>query len=116
MARLYANENFPFPAVEELRRLGHEVLTMVDTGQAGQGLSGEAVFAFAHREGRAVLTLNRKHFIRLHLEPEHAGIIVCTYDPDFVGLARRIGEAIREESTLQGRLIRVNRPAPKTEQ
>lgn len=27
MARLYANENFPLPAVEELRRLGHDVLT-----------------------------------------------------------------------------------------
>jgi len=27
MARLYADENFPFPAVEELRRLGHDVLT-----------------------------------------------------------------------------------------
>ena len=26
MARLYANENFPFPVVEELRRLGHNVL------------------------------------------------------------------------------------------
>lgn len=24
MARLYSNENFPFPAVEELRRLGHD--------------------------------------------------------------------------------------------
>ena len=28
MARLYADENFPFPAVEALRRLGHDVLTM----------------------------------------------------------------------------------------
>jgi hypothetical protein len=27
MARLYSNENFPLPVVEELRRLGHEVLT-----------------------------------------------------------------------------------------
>jgi len=25
MARLYANENFPLPAVKELQRLGHEV-------------------------------------------------------------------------------------------
>ena len=27
MARLYANENFPLPVVNELRRLGHDVLT-----------------------------------------------------------------------------------------
>ncbi|OAD19383.1 hypothetical protein THIOM_004984 [Candidatus Thiomargarita nelsonii] len=46
-------------------------------------------------QGRAVLTINRKHFIRLHrLQPEHAGIIVCTFDPNFVGQARRIHEAI----------------------
>lgn len=28
MARLYANENFPLPVVEALRRLGHDVLTI----------------------------------------------------------------------------------------
>ena len=38
MARLYADENFPFPAVEELRRLGHDVLTSHEGGQAGQAV------------------------------------------------------------------------------
>ena len=28
MARLYANGNFPLPVVEELRRVGHDVLTV----------------------------------------------------------------------------------------
>jgi hypothetical protein len=28
MARLYSNENFPLPVVEELLRLGHDVLTL----------------------------------------------------------------------------------------
>jgi hypothetical protein len=28
MARLYTNENFPRPAAEELRLLGHDVLTV----------------------------------------------------------------------------------------
>ena len=32
MARLYANENFPQPVVETLRRLGHDILTTHDTG------------------------------------------------------------------------------------
>lgn len=39
MARLYANENFPMPVVEELRRLGHNVLTMLEAGQTGQAMS-----------------------------------------------------------------------------
>ncbi len=59
MARLYANENFPLPVVTELRRLGHEVLTIVDTGQAGQAVPDEQVLAFAIVEGRAVPTLIR---------------------------------------------------------
>jgi hypothetical protein len=29
MARLFADENFPLPAVEALRRLGHSVLTLI---------------------------------------------------------------------------------------
>jgi hypothetical protein len=30
MARLYTDEHFPFPVVEELRQLGHDVLTLQD--------------------------------------------------------------------------------------
>ena len=62
MARLFADENFPLPAVEALRRLGHDVLTAVEAGQAGQGIADDAVLALAHALGRAVLTHNRKHF------------------------------------------------------
>jgi hypothetical protein len=36
MAQLYSNENFPRQVVEELRRLGHDVLTIQETGKAGQ--------------------------------------------------------------------------------
>jgi hypothetical protein len=112
MARLYANENFPYPAIEELRRLGHDVLTTQDTGQAGQSVSDEAVLAFAHAEKRAVLTLNRKHFVRLHAQrPEHSGIIGCTFDPDFVSLARRVHMALETYGDLTGQLIRINRPS-----
>jgi len=76
--KLYGDENFPLPVIEELRRLGHDVVTIQDTGKGKQGVSDEAVLAFAIAEERAVLTINRKHFIRLHrLQPEHAGIIVC---------------------------------------
>lgn len=35
-ARFYANENFPLPVVEELRRLGHDVLTIQETGHPDQ--------------------------------------------------------------------------------
>jgi hypothetical protein len=112
MARFYANENFPFPAVEELRRLGHDVLTLYETGKAGQAVTDEAVLAFARTENRVVLTLNRKHFIRLHhQQSDHPGIIVCTFDSNFVALANRIHEAAEGQAQLSGNLIRINRPA-----
>lgn len=112
MARLLADENFPGPVVEELRFLGHEVLTLQEIGQAGQALSDEAVLAIARTQQRALLTLNRKHFIRIHIaDSDHAGMIVCTFDPDFAAQGRRIDAALRMEPSLAGRLLRVNRPA-----
>jgi len=95
VARLYANENFPFLVVEKLRQLGHDVVTIQETGKAEQRTPDEDVLQLAIADERAVLTLNRKHFIRLHQEqPSHAGIIVCTVDPDFARQAARIHAAI----------------------
>jgi hypothetical protein len=112
MARLYANENFPLPVVEALRSAGHDVLTVAETGKAEQSWPDEDVLEFATHDDRVLLTLNRKHFIRLHArDANHAGIVACTFDPDFVGHAQRIDSAIRQSSELRGKLIRVNRPA-----
>ena len=112
MARLYSNENFPLPVVARLRALGHDVLTVQESGKADQALADDKVLEFAVAEGRAVLTINRRHFIRLHREqPHHAGIIVCTFDADFAGQAERIHQAVGAQSSLSGQLIRVNRPA-----
>ena len=111
MARLYANENFPLPVVEELRRLGHDVLTIQETGQAGQALSDEGVLASAGTQGRMLLTFNRKHFIRLHQQQhDHCGIIACTVDADFIGLAHRIHQALETQRQVSRPLLRVNRP------
>jgi len=111
MAKLYANENFPFPVVEALRGLEHDVVTIQETGKGEQAVSDPEVLAFATGEERCVLTINRKDFIQLHKSSrEHAGIIVCTFDPDFQAQANRIHEAIGELGELAGKLIRVNRP------
>jgi hypothetical protein len=64
MVRLYANENFPFPVVEALRQLGHDVLTSSEAGNAGQVISYEDVLEFARKEKRALLTLNRPTAVR----------------------------------------------------
>jgi hypothetical protein len=54
--------------------------------QAGVAVPDEAVLDYAIAERRAMLTLNRKHFIVLHRNrSSHAGIVVCTVDSDFLG-------------------------------
>ena len=112
MARCYTNENFPFPAVETLRLLGHDVLTTAESGRAGQAIPDADVLAFAVAENRIVVTLNRRHFIRLHhTTSTHAGIVVCTFDPDFVALAQRNHTALGAQPQMAGQLVRVNRPA-----
>lgn len=66
---------------------------------------------YAASQDRALITLNRKHFVKLHkAKPKHFGIIVCTVDTDFHAQASRINTAILNAS-LAGALIRVNRSA-----
>lgn len=111
MARFYADENFPLPAVEELRKLGHDVLTIQEDGKGNQRYPDPAVLAAASIEGRAVLTTNRRHFIQLHLQStDHGGIVACTYDPDFRRQAEHIDTIVASSASLFGQLIRVNRP------
>ena len=115
MAALYADEDFPFPAVQVLRAAGHDVLTVREDGRAGFGLGDSLVLVRATTLGRAVVTKNRRDYVRLHLaNPIHAGIIACTEDADFAALAARIHTAVATAAELNGRLIRVNRPNPRS--
>jgi predicted nuclease of predicted toxin-antitoxin system len=92
--------------------IGHDVLTVQEAGNANLGIPDEEVLAFAIGDNRTVVTLNRQDFIRLHrASSEHFGIIICTNDTDRLRMATRIDEAIAAAESLQGKLIRVVRPA-----
>jgi predicted nuclease of predicted toxin-antitoxin system len=74
VAAFYANEQFPRQVVQFLQALGHNVLTVQEA--ENRGLADDEVLTFASRNNRTILTLNRRHFIRLHkLQPGHAGIV-----------------------------------------
>jgi hypothetical protein len=107
---LYADEDFPFPAVEELRRLGHDVETAQEDGRSGA--PDPDVLARAGALGRAVLTYNRRHYERLHRRGAgHSGILSASQDPDHLALAARVHAALSGLSP--GRwCLRVNRPPP----
>jgi hypothetical protein len=112
VARLYADENFPFPVVEKLRQLGHDVLTLQEAGYGDQAISDKIVLEQAFLKRRALLTINRKHFIALHKSSlQHAGILVCSFDPQFCEQADRIHQALEEYGDdLYGQLFRINHP------
>lgn len=121
MIKFYSNENFPMDIVRELRRLGYDVLTSYDAGQANQGIPDEDVLNFASQQERVVITLNRDDFIALHCSGiSHKGIIICKTDRDYVGQAQTLHAYLQEElhknpvETFCDRLIRVKKlqPAP----
>lgn len=111
MARFYANENFPYAVVRQLRNLGHDVLTVAEAGNAGQRIPDDAVLAYATQIERAVLTINRRDFVRLHQQGiAHAGIVACTQDADAAGQAQRIDAAVASIATMTNVLLRIVRP------
>src|SRR6266478_6173032 len=106
MPLLLADENFPRPVVERLRQAGQDVLTVQEAGL--RRAQDERILEFGTSQGRAVLTINRFDFIRLHKRlTQHAGIIVCTDDDPDV-LARKILDALAQSSSLANQLIRIN--------
>lgn len=56
MACLYASEQFPYEVVENLRDLGHNVLTVQEAGKANLKIPDDEVLAFATDNARVVLT------------------------------------------------------------
>ena len=111
MSAFYADENFRYPVVEALRRLGHDVLTCEEAGRSNQKVPDDIVLADALALGRSVLTQNRGDFIKLDRQGlPHQGIVACTYDSNTEGLARRIAEAVAKEEVGGRWLVRVYRP------
>lgn len=109
---LYADENFPLRVVEERRRLGYDVLTAFEDDRANQSITDKELLARATEINRALLTLNRLDFKRLHSQmPVHAGIVICTEDPDRIGQAQCVAASIAAAGELGGQLIRVYRPS-----
>jgi predicted nuclease of predicted toxin-antitoxin system len=113
MVKFYTNENFSIPVAKELRKLGHDVLTCQEAGNANLGIPDDEVLTFAIEQNRIVITTNRIDFIRLHRHTEHHfGIIACTFDPNVLALAARIHEAVlNHEGEFTNQLLRIYKPA-----
>ena len=105
--KFYADENFPLDTVRELRRLGHDVLTAFEDKRSHRGIADEKVLKRAGKLSRAILTINRRDFLRLHrIDDDHSGIIICTQDPEFSRQAQIIDKNCEPQNDLYGQLIR----------
>lgn len=108
--RFYANENLPAELVTALQQLGHDVLTSYEAGNANQRVPDEQVLITATADERAVITLNRDDFLRLHRSGvEHNGIVICKDDSDLQGLGQVLHNYLTTQGTLQNRLLRILR-------
>ena len=107
--QLYADEDFFMPIVRELRKLGHDVLTVSEDGR--KGLPDEQILERASSLARIVLTHNRDDFESLHRSgQDHVGILSATQDLDSRAVAMRIDAALN--GVELGRWhSRVNRPS-----
>jgi len=110
MARLYGDEDFANAVVVELRRLGHDVITAQQAGQANQYFPDSHQLAYATGLGRVILTHNKWDYVRLHRRVRpHAGIIACSRDPNYVAQAGKIHQVLLANPNLANQLIRITK-------
>ncbi len=105
---LYADEDFPHPAIDVLRMLGHDVVTAQEDGRLAT--PDDDILARANSLSRVVVTYNRRHYERLdRVGKPHSGIVSAKQDTDHDALAARVDAALT--GLTPGRwCIRVNRP------
>lgn len=100
--RLYLDEDVPVQIAAPLRRAGFDVLTTREAGRL-QAEDPDQL-AFAAREGRVLITLNRDDFVRFTKQfaaegAPHAGVLILSRSfarGDYGSMARAIDRYLRE--------------------
>jgi predicted nuclease of predicted toxin-antitoxin system len=110
MADLFADEDFSKDVVKQLRRFGHDVVTIQEAGWAnkpgGVEFSDRDVLDYASRLDRAVLTCNDKDFEKEHHRTlNHPGIIACPQTENPVELAHQIHQRLQQELELKRKFV-----------
>ena len=72
--KLFANENLFEPIIDYLRSLGHDVLSIRDSGLSG--ISDDEVYQRACKEKRVIITMDKDFSRIFRFPPEKCGGIV----------------------------------------
>ena len=122
--KIKLDENLPMALAEALRRLGHEVDSVMDEGLAGR--DDEAVWAACQAEGRFFITQDLDFSdLRRFLPGRHHGLlIVRLVQPGRRALTSRVRSLFETEAVdswargfvvASDRKVRVRRPQPVSE-
>jgi len=96
--RILVDENIPLVTVEQLRRLGHDVLDI--RGTADQGISDELLWNKAYQKKRLLLTTDRG--FAHYRDREHYGILIVSLrKPNRHKINKRVLDAMRLFSSKQ---------------
>jgi predicted nuclease of predicted toxin-antitoxin system len=91
--KLCVDENIPLITVDELGKLGHDVLDIRGTGD--QGISDDVLWEKAQREKRLLITTD-KGFVN-HRSESHFGILVVRlHQPNERKIHERVMRAIQQ--------------------
>ncbi len=107
MTRLYADTHFPLQVVEALRDLGHDVLTVLEAGQANQRITDLEILAFAVGTDPSRWSVVRRRSSSLARHPSAIGSRIVNVLPWF--------SALRTSTVPPWRLtisLTTNRPIP----
>ncbi|HTD88223.1 MAG TPA: DUF5615 family PIN-like protein, partial [Candidatus Binatia bacterium] len=90
--KVFVDENIPSRTVEELRRLGHDVLDI--RGTAAQGMEDDVLWTRLMNERRLLITTD-KGFAQHRQEPHHGILIVRLRQPNEAKIHDRVMRAMK---------------------
>jgi predicted nuclease of predicted toxin-antitoxin system len=105
--KIFANENLFDPIIHFLQSLGHEVVSIRESGLSG--ISDDEVYQMACREKRVIVTMDKDFSRIFRFSPEACGgiIVVKIYRrkvDETLSIFKRYYERINEED-IEGNLI-----------
>jgi hypothetical protein len=109
MAKLIARDDFPLPVIEELRRFGHDVVTVPSGALRSAPLDPAAPLRSPDARRRIWLSLDPDQSASAHrAAPGHSGIVSVKPGKNYAGLAQRIHDALKAHARISRQLILVD--------